>query len=49
MFSGRTLNSGDLNVLKVTPTTWARTQNTVTFVMENGSKVKSGRKKPFEA
>lgn len=31
--SGRTLNSGDLSVLKVTLTTWARTQKAVTLVM----------------
>lgn len=31
--SSRTLNSGDLGVLKVTLTTWARTQKAVTLVM----------------
>lgn len=31
--SGRTLNSGDLSVLKVTLATWARTQEAVTLVM----------------
>lgn len=43
----RTLNSGDLNVFKVTLTTWARTQKAVTHVMQNGTKAKSGRKDPL--